>query len=459
MGPTAVIPSSHLLSIDHENWKPIVDPEGDPDKPVPTALSPGLTEYKVISPPNRPRAIMIHYDMLHRGTGRLVEESPDAPWRAMFKFQFMRTQEPCAPSHNSSGDAVPTWPDSPLAPAWQSQWEWLHGAPPGSMPCSSAFPVPSPDAIFDTDVTAETERIGAAYHMAREGDVQSLRAALLSGQEAPRRAAMYGLSAAGDAAVPILLKQLSSIDQVDPNVRSASAFALGECASPNSEVIRALRDSLTITKAGLRGEEKESAGLYSGTGEKTGPGLQPSDAWKELQVVGQAVVCFANKLAAAEQQQQQQQQQEPGVEQELLSMVSELLQARNVDLLPPDASTDDISHESESDGAVSNRAPGLRRHGVHSLLALTNYRGTREWRRQLTEVAMAATRDQDRYVQQPAWQALQRLSLASPEDADKDELIETEGEAMIVEMSAVDQLIDRLMDLRVCPVTATGSGF
>ena len=60
MGPTAIIPSSNMLSIDDENWQPIVDPDGDADAPRPTELSPELHEYKVISPAGQPRAIMIH---------------------------------------------------------------------------------------------------------------------------------------------------------------------------------------------------------------------------------------------------------------------------------------------------------------------------------------------------------------------------------------------------------------
>ena len=56
MGPTAVIPSSHLLSIDNENWQPIVDPDGDQDAPRPTELSPGLREWKVTSPVGEPLA-------------------------------------------------------------------------------------------------------------------------------------------------------------------------------------------------------------------------------------------------------------------------------------------------------------------------------------------------------------------------------------------------------------------
>ena len=453
-----MIPSSHLLSIDKENWQPIVDPDGDPDAPVPTALSPGLTELKLTSPVGKPRAIMIHYDMLHRGTGRLVEESPDAPWRPMFKFQFMRTQEPCAPSHDSSG-AVPTWPDSPLAPAWQSQWEWLHGAAPGSMPCNPALPPPGPDAIFSTDVGAETERVGAAYSMAREGDVQGLQAALLAGEEAPRRAATYGLCAAGDAAVPALLEQLTqapSEESSDPSVRSAAAFALGECASPTLEVIGALRDTLDAAKARLRGEQ--GADLFSGTGATTGPGAQPGDVWAEIQVVGQAVYCLANKLATTQHLAEQSE-----AEREVLGLACELLQSKNAAMLPPQdvsSSSDDIAPEPESQGAVSNTAPGLRRHGVHALLALTACSGgasPTEWRRQLTDAAMEATRDVDRYVQQPAWQALQRLS-QQPEAEEVEEVV-VEQEEEEVEMSAADKLIERLVDLRMCPVTATGSGF
>ena len=103
---------------------------------------------------------MIHYDMLHRGTGRLLEECPEAPWRPMFKFQFMRTEEPTGPTHDYSGTpATPSWPSSPLAPAWQATWEWLHGARPGSLP-SGHLETPPHEAIFATGVNQETARVG-----------------------------------------------------------------------------------------------------------------------------------------------------------------------------------------------------------------------------------------------------------------------------------------------------------
>ena len=114
MGPTAIIPSSNMLSIDDENWQPIVDPDGDADAPRPTELSPELHEYKVISPAGQPRAIMIHCkcsrslcvffrslkeaaapdDMLHRGTGRLVEESLDAPCKNDWLSRCARWSRP-----------------------------------------------------------------------------------------------------------------------------------------------------------------------------------------------------------------------------------------------------------------------------------------------------------------------------------------------------------------------------
>ena len=160
MGPTAIIPSSHLLSIDNEDWNPIVDPEGDQDAPRPTELSPGLRELKLTSPVGVPRAIMIHYDMLHRGTGRLLEECLEAPWRPMFKFQFMRTEEPTHPTHDfSPKPPAPRWPASPLAPAWQATWEWMHGAQPGSLP-SGPLETPADGAIFGTEISQEAERIG-----------------------------------------------------------------------------------------------------------------------------------------------------------------------------------------------------------------------------------------------------------------------------------------------------------
>ena len=44
----------------------------------------GLAELRMTSPAHSPKAFIMHYDMLHRGCGRLVEESDSDPWRPMF---------------------------------------------------------------------------------------------------------------------------------------------------------------------------------------------------------------------------------------------------------------------------------------------------------------------------------------------------------------------------------------
>ena len=172
----------------------------------------------------------------------------------MFKFQFMRTCDNMAPTHDHGGSS-PTWPSSPLAPAWQATWEWLHGAEPGTLPCAPWLPAPSADDLMSCDINRESARVGAAYAFARAGAVEPLTAALQSGLTAPRRAAMYGLSAAAsshsvDALLPLL-------DDPDPELRTTSLWALGESASPSQKVIAAVKGALDAATARLRqgGEE------------------------------------------------------------------------------------------------------------------------------------------------------------------------------------------------------------
>ena len=96
----------------------------------------------------------------------------------------------------------------------------------------------------------------------------------------------------------------------------------------------------------------------------------------------------------------------PGVE-EVFTLTNRVLKVRNADLLPVSATDDGLGIE--SDGAVSIKAPGLRHHGVPALLSRTAFTcgGSDECRHSLVDTAMAATADEDTYMQQPAEQALQ----------------------------------------------------
>jgi hypothetical protein len=83
MGPTAILPRSHVLGADPgESWHE-----------APTDIAGYMQELKLVAPEGQGRAVLIHYDIVHRGTARLVGEH-EALWRPMLKFQFQRTVAP-----------------------------------------------------------------------------------------------------------------------------------------------------------------------------------------------------------------------------------------------------------------------------------------------------------------------------------------------------------------------------
>ena len=80
MGPTAIIPGSHLMSVDHADWSQLRD-ETDL-----TALFPEAVEHKLTAPAHTGVAVLLHHSLFHRGTARLSEISDDNPWRPMVGF-------------------------------------------------------------------------------------------------------------------------------------------------------------------------------------------------------------------------------------------------------------------------------------------------------------------------------------------------------------------------------------
>ena len=120
MGCTAVIPSSHLLSADRQNWSIIWESDQ-------TAIGQRLEERPLTSAPRRGTAVIAHSGLIHRAMARTVDCTDDFPWRPMFKFIFERTAEPYEPEwdHDPEADLTPfsaltTEPD--LVPAMESFW-------------------------------------------------------------------------------------------------------------------------------------------------------------------------------------------------------------------------------------------------------------------------------------------------------------------------------------------------
>jgi len=245
MGPTAIIPRSHLMSVDGGDWACLEDPADL------TELWSGAKEFKLTAPAHTGVAVLLHQAMFHRGTARLTDVSAEHPFRAMFKFIFSSTRTPTTPSWDAASPAA-DWAaagvPSGMEGACESLWRWFGGDPAGG-----------PDVPATTDSAAELGarltaehahgdelgRIHASYALAetatsggRDSDeaVELLIEAVSHETcEGARRVAVPGLAAAGDAAVPSLVALLDALDvegcdEAALRTLAYGADALGEAA-------------------------------------------------------------------------------------------------------------------------------------------------------------------------------------------------------------------------------------
>jgi hypothetical protein len=303
MGPSEVLAGSHFLRtpLPHEIDTDAEVRAWDPDATAAAAahLAPPL---KLLAPLRRGTITMVHYDLVHRGTARLIDElTAAAPFRPMFKFLFNRTAAPTRPSWAHNGALpTPTFVRSRLPPAMRpvarSVWEWLQGSLPPPPPCSAAerqseLGRATNSALSEMMMMAcaqsepgssEVERTGAAYTLGRrawhgdDGALACLVGALRGGIAPSRssssrtdgggggqrpdpnaaRAAVHGLGAAGDHAVGALVEALQAADGRAGRTAQA-AEALGEaCRTPSIRVVEALAQAMSL----VRGASASAAG-------------------------------------------------------------------------------------------------------------------------------------------------------------------------------------------------------
>lgn len=214
-------------------------------------------------------------DLVHRGSARLVDKH-GALWRPMHKWQFLRTTEPTSPTWNHNPETAPRFdPQDTMTPIYESVWSWL---------CGSAPPMPTMPAVksaqfgyihSDREAGDEPERLAAAHRLgqaAYHGNTEALDAlgrGLTDSREAVRRSCVHGLAAAGDAATPIALAALES---VEPRTIGLGADVLSECAlQPTTEAVAAVAAALSHLAAvidsactqvadGAHGTERSGAG-------------------------------------------------------------------------------------------------------------------------------------------------------------------------------------------------------
>ena len=181
--------------------------------------------------------LLMAYGTCHRAARRLMGSRP----RPMFKLQFARLEAPIAsaPSWRHEPTAAPADDPDPFRgvvgacaeqrAVWTSIWRWMHGHSSSSSSSSSSSP---PAALLTTSTPTvlllqgsgvheqitEVQRTGEAYKIgnaAAGGDSHALAALFHVLQEPAseicRRAAGYGLGAAGAPAVSGLIAQLQRL--------------------------------------------------------------------------------------------------------------------------------------------------------------------------------------------------------------------------------------------------------
>lgn len=246
MGPTACVRGSHYYNIDREGKTRSEDDLGSiTNVPTPEDFvlrdqwfsgdgpsirvlgsSNVLEDTRLIVPPGS--VVICGHHTYHRAT-RSVE---GCQWRAMFKLNAARVSEPrCASSppwlhqgdtdspHHRLGDSESMAHHG----VWEGVWGWLKGQDEAAAAqFQSPHSIESLSHILATS-SSEVDCVDAGYSLGllvhkaytvadRDAALKALQRSFLSGRERSRRASMHGLGAAGDAAVPFLLRQLTFDD-------------------------------------------------------------------------------------------------------------------------------------------------------------------------------------------------------------------------------------------------------
>jgi hypothetical protein len=181
--------------------------------------------------------LLMHYGTTHRAARRLLGTRP----RPMFKLQFARLEQPSVTWAHDEAITASTELDpfggvvgscAEQREVWASIWRWMHGHSHGggtnaaaaaatgiaAAPASGAL-VSRPPGQPPLQQATEVQLVGAMYRLGNSVHaaddrraLAELMAALLSPRrEIGRRAAMYGLGAAGSAAVEGLLRTLTGL--------------------------------------------------------------------------------------------------------------------------------------------------------------------------------------------------------------------------------------------------------
>jgi hypothetical protein len=281
MGPTALMPHSQYWTFDHDEnndniclefldynfvrEKMGANPDlAERDRRLDSAVAgtqwPLVHQVKLCVPAGS--VVLMNPNCFHRGQRRsddpsLWVENP----RYMWRFWMYRTTEPPqapasdpSPSEHENAcmrllpavDPLTGIPlDSPESTAvWEPIFAWATGAAPPSVATHQPTEELEKQLYLCGDEN-EPKRVAAAYHLATTAQgVEVLRQAFVDDRESVRRAATHGIVAAGaDAACEVALDVALS-PSAHKWARKNAAWALGETAPAEPEVVNALRELL-----------------------------------------------------------------------------------------------------------------------------------------------------------------------------------------------------------------------
>lgn len=342
MGPTAVVPQSHLLCSDGVG---LTDVDGEAaqaghswnhlgalDPNDPTQLAPFLAEQKLTTPLRQGSVALVHYDTIHRGTARALDQLTElAPFRPMFKFNFLRTSDPSGspPSWDHDAEFCATLPPfanmvgAELAPCCQSLFEFMLGdgetatSPPPTLSTAAYASLAATLRSPSGEAGAEAQRVHAAFTLARScrhsdgGDEQALRILMTAltepSHEAGMRAAMHALACgAGPRSCTALVAE--GLSHPSFLVAGRAAEALGEASAPTVEVVTALQALVerAVEAAAALGERDidwSRSNFLQETGQVPMLPVEEREAaqmWLTVRYCSAALATLSQRAAAAE---------------------------------------------------------------------------------------------------------------------------------------------------------------
>ncbi|GGA05619.1 hypothetical protein GCM10008018_59530 [Paenibacillus marchantiophytorum] len=273
LGPTAIMPGTQY-------YEKFIDEQGE------TLLPTGKAGTMVL----------VHFDLWHRAS---LNVSPLD--RYMLKFQFLRLRAPEIPTwnHQSKEMIVPEGTPATHLNLWQDVWDWLRGErlikqdnnstsekrllslqinlesedptvrgrsadELGQLGAAASSCAPSLGNLLNDPV--ETTALNAAYalgHLETQG-INTLISHLTEGSTLIAERAAYGLQAAGDEAIPELLRVMKHADE---KRRALAAFVLGMIGSSAGEVTSTLISSLQDESEWVRRNAVEALGMIKNADE------------------------------------------------------------------------------------------------------------------------------------------------------------------------------------------------